>query len=291
MAEPRPTWRGQLRLALVSCPVALFSANHEHGNLHFNLHFNLINPDTGNRIRMVTEDAETGAELSRADLVEGFEYQKGEYLLLTDDDFEAARIESSTTMRIEKFIDAGAIDPSYFDSSYYLASDGKGGEDVYLVLREAIEKAGKMASSNVVLARRERVVALRPLGAGLVVHTLHEARDLNAPGAIFDELPKGRADPEMVALVEQLIRRQSGHFDPADFEYRYEMRLRTLIDAKLKGKGIAPVQDEAADRGNVIDLMDALRRSLGTDGGKPSGPPPWAASTAKAAEKPKAAPK
>lgn len=264
MAEQRPIWRGQLRLALVSCPVALFSAHHDRGSLHFNL----INPATGNRIRMVTEDAETGSELSRQDLVKGYEYQKGHYLTVTEEDFDSARIESSSTMKIEKFVDAGTIDPIYFDSTYYLASDGRGGEDVYLVLREAIAKTDKIAISSVVIARRERVVAIRPMGKGLVVHTLHEQRDLNSAEAAFDDVPDGKADPEMVALAEQLIQRQSGGFDPDDFEDRYETRLRDLIEAKLKGKGIEPVEPEAGDRGNVIDLMDALRRSLGKSGEK-----------------------
>ncbi len=263
MAEQRPVWRGQLRLALVSCPVALFSANHDRGSLHFNL----INPDTGNRIRMITEDAETGEELSRQELVKGYEYQKDKYLILTDEDFEGARIESSSIMKIDKFVDAGSIDPIYFDSSYYLASDGKGAEDVYAVLREAIEKTGKVALSSVVITRRERVIALRPLDRGLVVHTLHEQRDLNNPADIFDRVADAKADPEMVALAVQLIGRQTGRFDPADFEDRYETRLRKLIDAKLKGKGLEPVEEDAGDRGNVIDLMDALRRSLGKQGG------------------------
>jgi DNA end-binding protein Ku len=259
MAEQRPIWRGQLRLALVSCPVALFSTNHDRGTLHFNL----INPDTGNRIRMITEDAETGAELSRQQLVKGYEYQKDKYLILSDEDFESARIESSSTMKIEKFVEGDSIDPIYFDSSYYLATDGKGAEDVYLVLREAIEKTGKVALTRVVIARRERVLALRPMGKGLVAHTLHEERDLNSPAKAFEGVPDGKADPEMVALAVQLIERQSGRFDPADFEDRYETRIRNLIDAKLKGEGLEPAEEDTRDSGNVIDLMDALRRSLG----------------------------
>ena len=259
MADHRPIWRGQLRLALVSCPVALFSANHDRGFLHFNL----INPATGNRIRMITEDAETGEELPRQDLVKGYEYQKDKYLILTDDDFGSARIESSSTMKIEKFVDAKSIDPIYFDSTYYLATDGKGAEDIYLVLRDAIAKTGKVALSSVVIARRERVVALRPMDNGLVVHTLHEERDLNSAKEAFEHVPDGRGDPEMVDLAVQLITRQSGRFDPGDFEDRYESRLRKLIEAKLKGKGLEPGEEEPRDRDNVVDLMAALKRSLG----------------------------
>jgi DNA end-binding protein Ku len=262
MPEQRPIWRGHLRLALVSCPVALFSANHDRGDLHFNM----INPATGNRIRMMTQDAETGDELARKDLVKGYEYEKEKYLILTDDDFESARIESSSTMKIDKFVDAKDIDPIYFDSTYYLANDGKGAEDIYLVLRDAIRKTDKVALSSIVIARRERVVALRTMDNGLVVHTLHETRDLNSAAGAFDTVPDTKPDAEMVALAVQLIARQAGKFDPGDFEDRYETRLRQLIDAKLKGKGIAPAEEETGKRDNVVDLMDALRRSLGAPG-------------------------
>ena len=138
----RPIWRGHLRLALVSCPIALYSANHDRGSLHFNL----INPNTGNRIKMITQDAETGDTLSRGDLVKGYEFKKDHYLIVDDEDFESARIESSTTVKIEKFVDTNSIDPIYFDASYYVAPDGDAGQDVYLVLRDAIASTGKIAS-------------------------------------------------------------------------------------------------------------------------------------------------
>ncbi len=158
----RPIWRGHLRLALVSCPIALYSANHDRGSLHFNL----INPKTGNRIKMVTEDAETGDVLSRSDLVKGYEFKKGSYLTIDEEDFESARIESSSTVKIEKFVDAGSIDPVYFDASYYLAPDGDAGQDVYLVLRDAIASTGKIALSRAVIARREHPIAIIPMGKG-----------------------------------------------------------------------------------------------------------------------------
>jgi DNA end-binding protein Ku len=255
----RPIWRGHLRLALVSCPIALYSANHDRGSLHFNL----INPDTGNRIRMVTQDAETGAELSRRDLVKGYEFKKDTYLIVTDEDFDSARVESSSTIKIDKFVDAGEIDPIYFDSSYYLAPDGDSGSDVYVVLRDAIAATGKVALSRVVVARRERAIALMPMGRGLVVHTLHEDRDLNDSAELFSDLPAGKPDADMVKLAKQLIERQVGDYDAADVEDRYETRLRDVIDAKLKGEGIELETDEDDDRGNVVDLMAALRQSLG----------------------------
>jgi DNA end-binding protein Ku len=255
----RPIWRGHLRLALVSCPVALYSANHDRGSLHFNL----INPKTGNRIRMITQDAETGDTLSRNDLTKGYEFKKDNYIIIDDEDFESARIESSSTIKIEKFVDANSIDPIYFDSSYYLAPDGDAGEDVYVVLRDAIARSGKIALSRVVIARREHPIAIMPMGKGLVAHTLHEERDLNDYTELFDHLPSAKPDADMIRLATQLIDRQSGRYDPADTEDRYETRLRAVIDAKLKGEGIEPEEASEPERSNVVDLMAALRKSLG----------------------------
>jgi DNA end-binding protein Ku len=257
----RPIWRGYLRLALVTCPVALYAANHDRGSLHFNL----INPKTGNRIRMITQDAETEEPLSRKDLVKGYEFKKDTYVILTDEDFESARVESSSTINIEKFVDIASVDPIYYDASYYLAPDGKAGKDVYAVLRDAIGKTGKMALARVVIARRERAIGIVPMEHGLVAHTLHEERDLNSARDIFEEVPTGKSDPGMLDLATQLIERQVGEYDPSDVEDRYEARLREVIDAKLKGEGIEATDEEEPDRGNVIDLMSALRRSLGKD--------------------------
>jgi DNA end-binding protein Ku len=259
MMPQRPIWRGHLRLALVSCPIALYSANHDRGSLHFNL----INPKTGNRIKMVTQDAETEQPLKRTDLVKGYEYTKGEYLVLQDEDFESARIDSSTTIKIDKFIEANSIDPIYFNTSYYMAPDGNAGEDVYVVLRDAIASTGKVALSRVVIARKEHPIAIMPMSKGLVVHTLLEERDLNDYSDLFDHLPTAKPDPDMVQLATQLIDRQTGRYDPADVEDRYESSLRAVIDAKLKGKGVEPQEEEQADRTNVVDLMSALRKSLG----------------------------
>ncbi len=282
----RPIWRGHLRLALVSCPVAFYSANHDRGSLHFNL----INPKTGNRVKMITQDAETEDTLSRGDLVKGYEYKKGSYLIVDDDDFERARIESSSTVKIEKFVDAASIDPIYFDASYYLAPDGDAGQDVYVVLRDAIASTGKIALSRAVIARREHPIAIMPMGKGLVVHTLHEERDLNDYGDLFDHLPSAKPDPDMIELATQLITRQTGTYDPADIEDRYETRLRAVIEAKLKGEGIEAEEAEEPDRGNVIDLMAALKKSLGqTPAADPA--PAKSAGKAKPAAKAAAEPK
>ena len=141
-----------------------------------------INPGTGNRIRMITQDAETGQDLERRNLVKGYEFRKNQYLLLSDDDFDSVKVESSSVMTVDKLVDAQSIDPVYYDAAYFLAPDGDAGRDVYAVLREAIAKTGKVAVTRVVIAQRERTIALRPMGDGLMAHTLYEDRDLNSQG-------------------------------------------------------------------------------------------------------------
>ena len=258
----RPIWRGQLRLALVSCPIALHTAQHDASSLHF--HF--INPRTGHRVRMITLDAETHEELSRGDLTRGYEFKKDHYVLLDGDDFEKARIESSTAVKIEKFVPVGSIDPVYFDASYFLVPEGDTGLDVYVVLRDAIAKTGQMALSRMVIARRERAVGILPMGRGLVLHTLHEEKDLYNPAELFDAVPDVTPDPEMIKLATQLIERQEGTYDPTDVEDRYEKRLREIIAAKLEGVDVED-EDTEDEPSNVIDLMAALRKSLGEGSG------------------------
>ena len=252
----RPVWRGHLRLALVSCPVALYNARHDRSAIRFNL----INPDTGNRVRMVTVDGETGQELERRNLVKGYEFKKDHYLIVSQEDLDSVKVESSAVMTVEKFIDADSIDPMYYDASYFLAPDGQAGEDVYAVLREAIAQTGKVALTRVVIAQRERTVALRPMGAGLMAHTLYEER---SPKELFEDAARLKTDPQMVSLAIQLIERQSAQYDPADTEDRYETRLRAMLDAKLKGEGVDTEEESPAERSNVIDLIAALKKSLG----------------------------
>jgi DNA end-binding protein Ku len=261
MAEhQRPIWRGHLRLALVSCPVALYSARHAAAELHF--HF--INPKTGNRVRMETLDAETGKEVQRGDLVKGYEFKKDTYVLLDDADFERAKIDSSTVLSIDKFVASDEIDPVYYDNSYFMVPDGEAGEDVYAVLREAIGKTGRVALSRLVIARRERAVAIMPMERGMVLHTLHDPKELHDPQEHFAGLKGIKLDTAMVKLATQLIDRQTTRFDLSDMEDRYEARLREVIEAKLRGEE-EPEPTAEPERDNVIDLMTALKRSLGED--------------------------
>ena len=277
----RPIWRGHLRLALVSCPVALFNARHERESLKF--HY--INPNTGNRVRMVTLDAGSGDELSRSDLVKGFEFEKHRYLLLDDEDFESARTETSAVLKVDKFVPAGSIDPVYFDGSYYMAPDGDAGDDVYGVLRQAFVETGFVALSRVTMARRERAVLITPMDGGLAVHSLLEERDLNRASDVFGGHGAAETDPDMVGLAKQLIKRQAGTYDPSDVEDRYETRMRAVIAAKLEGQGLTPETAPAVKQSNVIDLMAALKKSLGQVDEPPS-PKPRKAAAKPATSKP-----
>ena len=261
----RPIWRGHLRLALVSCPVALWNAKHDRAAIRSNM----INPEIGNRIRMVTVDAETDQEVQRRDLVKGYEFSKNRYVLLSDEDFDSVKVESSSVMNIEKFVAVDSIDPIYYASSYYLAPDGDAGRDVYAVLHRAIAETGKIALARVVIGQRERTIALRSMSGGLVAHTLDEQRDINDARSILGDAAEAKTDQEMVTLAKQLIERQTATYDPSDLEDRYETRLRAMIDAKLKGEGIDVSEPAEPDRTNVVDLMAALKNSLAQEAAAP----------------------
>ena len=180
----------------------------------------------------------------------------------TTTDFDSVKVESSSVMNIEKFVEVGTIDPIYYASSYYLAPDGDAGRDVYAVLLQAIAETGKVALARVVIGQRERTIALRAMPGGLVAHTLDEQRDINDAQSILGDAAEVKTDPEMVALAKQLIQRQTTTYDPSDLEDRYETRLRAMIDAKLKGEGIDVSEPAEPDRTNVVDLMAALKKSL-----------------------------
>ena len=228
---------------------------------------------TGPAQTAISVDAETGNEVQRRNLVKGYEFRKDQYLLLSDADFDSIKVESSSVMAIEKFVEVSSIDPIYYAGSYYLAPDGDAGRDVYAVLHEAIAKTGRVALARVVIGQRERTIAIRAAPEGLVAHTLDERQDLNDARAIFGGTAETKTDPEMVQLAEQLIDRQTAAYDPSDLEDRYETRLRAMIDAKLKGEGIDLSEPVEPDRGNVVDLMAALKKSLAQPDAKPAAAP------------------
>jgi DNA end-binding protein Ku len=276
----RPIWEGHPRLSLVACPVSLYTATSSASDIHFHL----INPDTGNRIRTQAVDPEVG-EVDRKNLVRGFEIEKDRYLLLTNDEIKAVRLESTETIDIERFVNGEEIDRIWWNDPYYLAPDGKAGLDAYIVIREAMETSGKVALGRVVIGTRERLVAIEPRGEGMLVTTLRTRDEVRDAAPLFDSIPHRKADPKMIAIAEQIIDQQVGPFDPSQFNDRYEDALRALIRDKQEG-GDGGVTAAPPREDNVIDLMEALRRSLDKSGGK--GAPAAASAKSSAASKPSA---
>jgi DNA end-binding protein Ku len=252
----RPTWQGHLRLSLVSCPVALYTGTSSTSEVHFNL----LHKETMNRIRMIPTDPETGP-VERADLVKGFEVDKGRYVVVTDEEIKAVRLESTRTLDIERFVDAAEIDRLYWNDPYYLTPDGKVAIEAFTVIREAMERSGKLALGRVVLHQRERLMALEPRDTGIVAYSLRTYDEVRPPKDYFDAIPDKKPDAKMVQIAEKIIEQLEGPFDATQFDDRYEKALKALIAEKQKGHKIEKVQE--ADDTNVVDLMDALRRSLG----------------------------
>lgn len=254
---PRPTWQGHLRLSLVTCPVALYTATSPAGDVHFNL----LHKDTHNRIRMVPTDPDLGP-VERADLVKGFEYEKDSYVVVTPDEIASVRLESTKTIDIERFVDATDIDRLYWDSPYFLAPDGKLALEAYTVIREAMSRTGKIALGRVVMHQRERLLALEPRDNGLMAWSLRSRDEVRDADDIFGDIADHKPDAAMIAIAEKIIEQQEGPFDPSAFNDRYEDALRDLIAEKQKGKG-RKVKAAEPETTNVVDLMDALRKSLG----------------------------
>lgn len=240
----------------MSCPVALYTGTSSTSEVHFNL----LHKETMNRIRMIPTDPETGP-VERSDLVKGFEVDKGRYVVVTDEEIKAVRLESTRTLDIERFVDASEIDRLYWNDPYYLTPDGKVAVEAFGVIREAMERSGKLALGRVVLHQRERLMALEPRDTGIVAYSLRTYDEVRQPKDYFDAIPDKKADAKMVAIAEKIIEQLEGPFDPTQFDDRYEQALKALIAEKQKGHKIEKVQE--AEDTNVVDLMDALRRSLG----------------------------
>jgi DNA end-binding protein Ku len=252
----RPSWEGHLRLSLVTCPVALYAATSGADTVRFNL----INPETNNRIRMLTVDAGTGEEVSRSDLVKGFEVAKGEYVLLDKEDFAAVKLESTRVIDIEKFVPRSSIDRLYWDMPYHLVPASKTGIEAFVVIREAMERKKMVGIGRLVMNTRERICAIEIEQDGLILTTLRTAGEVRDVGEVpHPELPK--ADARMLDIAEKIVEQQSGDFEPSEFTDRYEDALRALIEEKRKGRPVRPMKP-ANDDTKVVDLMDALRNSL-----------------------------
>ena len=252
---PRASWKGYLKLSLVSCPVRLYPATSSNERISFNQ----LHKDTHNRINLKPVDPELGL-VERSDLVKGYEYEAKKYIIIDESDLDSVRIESNHTMNIEAFVAEDDVDIIYQDAPYYLAPDGAMAEETFVVLREAMRKSGKLAIARLVLSSRERVVAIGPRENGMFVCTLRNPNEVRASGEYFSNIPVGNPDPEMLQLAEKLIEQKETAFDPKNYEDRYEIALMNMIREKLKGH--KPIIAADPDRGNVINLMDALKASL-----------------------------
>ncbi len=253
---PRATWNGFLRLSLVSCPVYLTPATTEAA--HIRLH--QLNPETGNRVRQLLVDSETGEPVDRAAVVKGYEYERHQYVVVPDEELQALRIESSQTIDLDRFVAGDEVDPLYLDTPYYVHPDGKIAVETFRVIGQAMAETGRLGLGRIVLSNRERMVLVEPRGGGMLMRTLRSAAEVRA--AEFAE-PGEAADPDMVAVAKTIIERRAGAFDPGEFRDRYQEALRELVESKLAGKPRRrqPVEEEP----KVIDLMEALKRSLAAE--------------------------
>jgi len=262
----RPTWQGFLRLSLVSCPVALYTATSSTGEVRFNM----LHESTHNRIRMVPTDPETGP-VDRSEIVKGYEIEKGRYVVVTDEDIDSVRLATTRTLDIERFVDEDDIDRLYWNDPYFLVPDGEMAVEAFTVIREAMAKSRKVALGRLVMHQRERLMALEPRGKGLLTYTLRSNREVRNPAELFDAIPEATPNPQMVDIATRIIDQLEGPFDPSQFTDRYEDALRELIRQKEKGATVtAPSEPKEAE---VIDLMEALKRSLGQTGGERRRPP------------------
>jgi len=251
----RASWKGYLKLSLVSCPVKLYPATSASAG---KISFNLLHKDTLNRVQQKYHDPELG-EIDRADLVKGYQFEKDKYVVVTAEELDEIEIESSKTIDIDGFVDASDIDPIYFDSTYYLAPDGPIAEETFSVILEAMREVGKVAIARIVLSGRERLVTIQPITDGFRLTTLRSAKEIREPATALDKLNAKFSD-DMLAMAAQIIAQKQMKFAPETFDDRYEEALLTLVRSKIAGG--QPVITKAPERGNVVNLMDALRRSI-----------------------------
>jgi DNA end-binding protein Ku len=258
---PRAYWKGYLKLSLVSCPVALFPASSEREKISFHQ----INEDTGNRIKYRKVDAETGDEVDSEKIIKGYEVGKGQYIQIEPEELEAIAIESKRTIEIDQFVPKKEIDELYLNNPYYLVPDGEVGQQAFAVIREAIREEGMVALGRVVFTSREHVIALEPREKGLLGVTLRYPYEVRKQSEYFDDIPDEKIPKDMLELAQHIVKSKAGHFQPEKFEDQYEDALKELLRKKQAGQKIeAPKEPTDA---KVINLMDALRRSVDAEGG------------------------
>jgi DNA end-binding protein Ku len=264
---PRTTWKGFLKLSLVSCPVQLQPAT-TRGN---RIAFHNLNKATHNRIEMRPHDAESGEEIDRDRLVRGYEVDQGHFVLIEEQDLEAIETEASRTIDLATFVDRGEIDPIYLDTPYYLAPDGPVADETFRVIHAALQQRDKAGIGRVVLGNRERIVVVETRAKGMLLTTLRSADEVRPDRDYFAEIPAVQPDPDMVALATDIIKGRIGKFDPARFEDRRQAGLQKLIEAKIAGdEPVTPESTETRPSATVVDLMTALKRSLQE---RPASPP------------------
>ena len=261
----RAYWQGQIRLALVSIPVEIYSATKAGSNISFNQ----IHEPSGKRISYEKVVPGIGP-IDRDEIIRGYEISKGNYVLLEDEEIEAVKIESKRTLELVQFVDACEIDPLYFEKPYYVAPQDELAEEAFVVLREALRKAKKVALGQLSVRGREKLVAIKPCGKGLLLETLRYADEVRAGQSFFDEIDEAKPRKELLDLANTLIEQKSAPFDAGEFEDRYAEALKKLIDKKAKSKSkkavIEDVDDTDTPSGtNVIDLMAALKKSVESD--------------------------
>jgi DNA end-binding protein Ku len=260
----RPYWKGYLKLALVSCPVALYPASTSSERVSFRQ----INKKTGNRLRQQLVDDVTREPVESHDKARGYEYDKNAYILVEDEEMDAIALESNHTLEIDTFVPREQIDERYLDSTYYMVPNDEVGQKAFAVIREAMRDKGMVALGRVVLSKRERVIALQPWEKGLLGATLRYASEVRDAKDYFDDLPDVRVERDMLKLAEHILNSKKADFDPTEFVDHYEEALVEMLRKKQEGVPLAKERVPTPPR-NVANLMDALKRSIATDSKKP----------------------
>jgi DNA end-binding protein Ku len=265
----RAYWKGYLKLSLVSCPIALNPATTSSERVSFRQ----INKKTGNRLRQQLVDEETREVVDAEDKGKGYEIDKGVYIPIDDEEIEAIQIESKHTIEIDSFVPAAQIDKRYYDSPYYIIPNDNVGQEAFAVIRDAMRGKGMVALGRVVLSKRERVIAIEPHGKGLIGTTLHYAYEVRKESEYFDDIADIKIAPDMLQMAEHIIKQKQANFDPTQFEDHYETAVAELLREKQAGFQPPKGKEHVSAPAKVINLMDALRRSIESKSDTPSKKP------------------
>ena len=257
--SPGANWKGYLKLSLVTCQVALFPAASDKEKVSFHL----LNGATGHRLKQQYVDSETGRVVDREDRIKGYEVAKGDYVVVSEEELAAIEIESTHTIDIEKFVARSEVDPVYLDKRYFITPDDNVGQEAFAVIREAMRQRGVAGIARVALHGRERLILLEPRAKGIMGTTLHHNYEVRSDSVYFDDIPEREIGKELLDLASHIIETKKASFDPEKFKDHYQEAVVDLIRSKRAGR---PVHVTHVPRpGNVINLMDALRRSLGPE--------------------------